>query len=83
MSRRHGLGGAGGSFDAASWGVPERAGIVGPVCEAGDEEVDGLAGAATVLGFRFGGGAKLAGSRKEERGAAAWLARRFCGEYHG
>jgi hypothetical protein len=76
VSRRHGFGGAAGSSDAGSG--TDRGGLVGPVREAGDDEVAGLAAPLAVLGCRLGGGAKLDGSRREERGAAAWVSRRVC-----
>jgi len=72
VSRRQGLGGGGGSSDSGSAAVAAapRGGTDGPVWEAGEEDVAGLAGPPKALGLRLGGGAKLDGSRREDNGAA-------------
>lgn len=70
VSRRNGLGGGAGSCCSGSEKVPVREGIGGPV--DGEEPV-GLGAAMIALGLRFGGGAKLAGSRSEARGAEVWF----------
>lgn len=72
MSRRQGLGAGGGSSDAGSAAAAPRGGTDGPVCEAGEDEVAGLAEPLSGLVLRLGGGAKLDGSRREERGAETW-----------
>ena len=73
VSRRQGLGAGGGSSDAGSAAAPPpRGGTDGPVFEAGEGEAAGLAEPLSGLVLRLGGGAKLDGSRREERGAETW-----------